>query len=142
MAMPFLNNAVSLTLMFAALLVFAIAYRFYGVFMAYWVLRPNTKNATPATVLADGRDYVATHKNVLFGHHFAAVAAAGAIGVAGACRLAWCAVDTHRVRTGRWRARYGSTVCLCARRGTEPSDHCQTEAIGPLKVLPLLTRME
>src|SRR5690606_14125415 len=75
--MPLLNNVTSLTLMFAALLVFAIAYRFYGVFMAYRVLRLNAKNATPAMTLADGRDYVATHKNVLFGHHFAAIAAAG-----------------------------------------------------------------
>src|SRR5690606_3867270 len=49
----------------------------YGVFMAYRVLRLNAKNATPAMTLADGRDYVATHKNVLFGHHFAAIAAAG-----------------------------------------------------------------
>src|SRR5690606_38476416 len=32
---------------------------------------------TPAVEFADGKDYVATNKNVLFGHHFAAIAAAG-----------------------------------------------------------------
>ncbi|PRD49043.1 carbon starvation protein A [Sphingobacterium haloxyli] len=67
----------ALTLVFVALLIFAIAYRFYGIFVAQRVLRLNAKNVTPAVALADGRDYVATNKNVLFGHHFAAIAAAG-----------------------------------------------------------------
>lgn len=75
--MEFLNGINALTLVFAALLIFAIAYRFYGVFLAHRVLRLNAKNVTPAVELADGRDYVATNKNVLFGHHFAAIAAAG-----------------------------------------------------------------
>lgn len=67
----------ALTLVFAALLLFAIAYRFYGIFLANKVLRLNEKNITPAIEFADGKDYVATNKNVLFGHHFAAIAAAG-----------------------------------------------------------------
>ncbi|RZF62928.1 carbon starvation protein A [Sphingobacterium corticibacterium] len=67
----------ALTLVFVALLLFAIAYRFYGIFMANKVLRLNAKNVTPAIEFADGKDYVATNKNVLFGHHFAAIAAAG-----------------------------------------------------------------
>ncbi|KAA8485046.1 carbon starvation protein [Arcticibacter tournemirensis] len=75
--MGFLNGVNALTLVFAALLVFAIAYRYYGVFMAAKVLRLNAKNVTPAIEFADGKDYVATNKNVLFGHHFAAIAAAG-----------------------------------------------------------------
>lgn len=75
--MEFLNGINALTLVFAALLIFAIAYRFYGIFMAHRVLRLNGKNATPAVEFADGHDYVATNKNVLFGHHFAAIAAAG-----------------------------------------------------------------
>ena len=56
---------------------FAIAYRFYGIFIANKVLRLNDGNTTPAVEFADGKDYVATNKNVLFGHHFAAIAAAG-----------------------------------------------------------------
>jgi carbon starvation protein len=75
--MDFLNGANALTLVFIALLLFAIAYRFYGVFIASKVLRLNAKNKTPAIEFADGKDYVATNKNVLFGHHFAAIAAAG-----------------------------------------------------------------
>ena len=75
--MEFLNGVNALTLVFVSLLVFAIAYRFYGIFMANKVLRLNANNVTPAIEFADGKDYVATNKNVLFGHHFAAIAAAG-----------------------------------------------------------------
>ena len=75
--MEFLNGVNALTLVFTALLMFAIAYRYYGIFLANKVLRLNAKNVTPAIEFADGKDYVATNKNVLFGHHFAAIAAAG-----------------------------------------------------------------
>lgn len=75
--MDFFNGINALTLVFTALLLLAIAYRFYGIFMAHRVLRLNANNPTPAVSLADGRDYVATNRNVLFGHHFAAIAAAG-----------------------------------------------------------------
>ncbi|CAM2971472.1 carbon starvation protein A [Chryseobacterium flavum] len=75
--MDFLNNINALTLIFVSILIFAIAYRFYGIFMANKVLRLNDQHTTPAVEFADGKDYVATNKNVLFGHHFAAIAAAG-----------------------------------------------------------------
>lgn len=75
--MEFLNEINALTLVFTSLLIFAIAYRFYGIYLANKVLRLNDKNTTPAVEFADGKDYVATNKNVLFGHHFAAIAAAG-----------------------------------------------------------------
>lgn len=75
--MDFLNNINALTLVFTSVLIFAIAYRFYGIFLANKVLRLNDNNTTPALEFADGKDYVATNKNVLFGHHFAAIAAAG-----------------------------------------------------------------
>lgn len=75
--MNYLDGINALTLLFAALLIFAIAYRFYGIFMANKVLRLNAKNITPAVEFADGQDYVKTNKSVLFGHHFAAIAAAG-----------------------------------------------------------------
>lgn len=75
--MEFLNGINALTLVFVSILIFAIAYRFYGIFMANKLLRLNDKNTTPAVEFADGKDYVATNKNVLFGHHFAAIAAAG-----------------------------------------------------------------
>lgn len=67
----------AITLVFTSLCVFAIAYRFYGLFMADKVLRLDNSRQTPAVKYADGHDYVSTNKNVLFGHHFAAIAAAG-----------------------------------------------------------------
>ncbi len=67
----------ALTLVFVSLCVFAIAYRFYGLFMANKVLGLKIERLTPAVKMADGHDYVATNKFVLFGHHFAAIAAAG-----------------------------------------------------------------
>ncbi len=67
----------SLTLVFATLCIFAIAYRFYGIFIANKVLNLKMDRLTPAVKMADGVDYVETNKFVLFGHHFAAIAAAG-----------------------------------------------------------------
>jgi len=67
----------ALTLIFVALCVFAIAYRFYGVFIADKVMNLREDRSTPAVTMADGHDYVKTNKYVLFGHHFAAIAAAG-----------------------------------------------------------------
>ncbi|HEX8989919.1 MAG TPA: carbon starvation protein A [Rhodocyclaceae bacterium] len=67
----------ALTLIFAALCVFAIAYRFYGIFIGSKVMNLREDRVTPAVALADGHDYVKTNKFVLFGHHFAAIAAAG-----------------------------------------------------------------
>jgi carbon starvation protein len=68
-------NAV--TLVFVGLCVFAVAYRFYGLFIADRVLGVKAERITPAVALADGHDYHSTNKFVLFGHHFAAIAAAG-----------------------------------------------------------------
>jgi len=67
----------ALTLVFVALCVFAIAYRFYGLFLARTVLELKEDRVTPAVTMADGHDYVKTNKYILFGHHFAAIAAAG-----------------------------------------------------------------
>jgi carbon starvation protein len=67
----------ALTLVFVSLCIFAIAYRLYGVFIARRVLEIDERRVTPAVALADGHDYHKTNKYVLFGHHFAAIAAAG-----------------------------------------------------------------
>lgn len=67
----------ALTLVFAALCLFAIGYRFYGLFFVRKVLGVKPERVTPAVKMADGVDYVKTNKFVLFGHHFAAIAAAG-----------------------------------------------------------------
>ena len=64
-------------LVVAAVCIYMIAYRFYGRFVAYKVLKLDKNRATPAMVNDDGRDFVPTNKSVLFGHHFAAIAGAG-----------------------------------------------------------------
>ncbi|WP_242392266.1 carbon starvation CstA family protein [Anaeromyxobacter oryzisoli] len=67
----------ALTLVLATLGVFAVAYRYYGLFIARKVLGLDGGRTTPAIALADGHDYHKTNRFVLFGHHFAAIAAAG-----------------------------------------------------------------
>ncbi|GAB1718858.1 MAG: Carbon starvation protein CstA [Nitrosospira sp.] len=61
----------------ATVCIYAIAYRFYSLFIASRVLRLDATRMTPAYKFNDGLDYVPTNKHVLFGHHFAAIAGAG-----------------------------------------------------------------
>ncbi|WP_294277479.1 carbon starvation CstA family protein [uncultured Sphingomonas sp.] len=60
----------------AAVSVYLIAYRYYALFIAK-VIGIDPSRPTPAIRRADGLDYVATDRTVLFGHHFAAIAGAG-----------------------------------------------------------------
>src|SRR2546426_2184233 len=64
-------------LVVAAVCVYFIAYRFYGLFVANRVLGVDATRPTPAARHNDGLDYVPTNRYVLFGHHFAAIAGAG-----------------------------------------------------------------
>jgi len=64
-------------LVIAAVCVYLIAYRFYSLFIANKVMGLEANRLTPAYKYNDGLDYVPTNKNVLFGHHFAAIAGAG-----------------------------------------------------------------
>jgi carbon starvation protein len=75
--MDALTGMNAVTLIFVALCVFAIGYRFYGIFVANKVLKLDGERPMPSVTQADGIDYVKTDKYVLFGHHFAAIAAAG-----------------------------------------------------------------
>jgi len=61
----------------AAVCVYLIAYRFYSLYIARDVMQLDPRRMTPAYKHNDGLDYVPTNKNVLFGHHFAAIAGAG-----------------------------------------------------------------
>ncbi|WP_426998221.1 carbon starvation CstA family protein [Pseudarthrobacter sp. N5] len=62
---------------FASVCTYLIGYRFYSKIIEKYLLKPNDRRATPAEYKADGKDYVRTDRNVLFGHHFAAIAGAG-----------------------------------------------------------------
>lgn len=68
-------NAVSVVI--GSICILVIAYRLYGYFFTNKVLKINESKPTPAHELEDGKDYVPTNKWVTFGHHFAAIAAAG-----------------------------------------------------------------
>lgn len=68
-------NAV--TIVIGSICILMIAYRLYGTFIALKVLKLDDSKPTPAHKLEDGKDYVPTNKWVAFGHHFAAIAAAG-----------------------------------------------------------------
>ncbi|MBT0669250.1 carbon starvation protein A [Novosphingobium profundi] len=67
----------ALWIVVAAVSCFLVAYRYYALYIARHVMRLDPLRATPALTRADGLDYVATDKRVLFGHHFAAIAGAG-----------------------------------------------------------------
>ena len=61
----------------AAICVYAIGYRFYSAWIAARVLSVDVERATPAIRLNNGRDFVPTHRWIVFGHHFAAIAGPG-----------------------------------------------------------------
>ena len=67
----------AITIVIGAICILMIAYRLYGTFIAVKVLKLDDSVPTPAHELEDGKDYVPTNKWVTFGHHFAAIAAAG-----------------------------------------------------------------
>ncbi|MFA7008599.1 MAG: carbon starvation protein A, partial [Elusimicrobiales bacterium] len=67
----------ALTLLATALLIYALAYRFYAGFIIAKVLAFDAARRTPAHALNNDYDYKPTNRWVLFGHHFAAIAGAG-----------------------------------------------------------------
>ncbi|WP_148877238.1 carbon starvation CstA family protein [Serratia marcescens] len=67
----------ALWIVVASVAVYLVAYRYYSLYIATRVMKLDAGRATPAVVNNDGLNYVPTNKNVLFGHHFAAIAGAG-----------------------------------------------------------------
>jgi len=57
--------------------ILALAYRYYSAFIAARLMMLDDTRVTPAHQLNDGRNFHPTHRLVLFGHHFAAIAGAG-----------------------------------------------------------------
>jgi carbon starvation protein len=56
-----------------------LAYNFYARRIDREVIQSDAKRATPARMYMDGVDFMPTSRNVLFGYHFKAIAAAGPI---------------------------------------------------------------
>ncbi|MGH8446090.1 MAG: carbon starvation CstA family protein, partial [Solimonas sp.] len=67
----------ALWIVVAAISVYLVAYRYYSRFLADKVVGLDARRPTPASLNNDGLDYVPTHRHMLFGHHFAAIAGAG-----------------------------------------------------------------
>jgi carbon starvation protein len=67
----------AMPVMIVALVVLALAYRYYSAFLAARVASLDDSRVTPAVRLADGQNYHPTNRWVLFGHHFAAISGAG-----------------------------------------------------------------
>ncbi|MGB7541525.1 MAG: carbon starvation CstA family protein [Burkholderiales bacterium] len=56
-----------------------LAYNLYAKRIDRYVIQADAKRATPARMYMDGVDFMPTSRNVLFGYHFKAIAAAGPI---------------------------------------------------------------
>jgi len=67
-----------LTILLVAIVLFAVAFKTYGGYLAKLVGLDN-KNKTPAHTMTDGVDYVPAKAPVLMGHHFASIAGGGPI---------------------------------------------------------------
>jgi carbon starvation protein len=67
----------ALWIIVAAVCIYAIGFRFYSAWVAARVLTIDATRATPAERLDNGRDFVPTHRWIVFGHHFAAIAGPG-----------------------------------------------------------------
>ncbi len=60
-------------------LIFLLAYRWYGRFLAKKVFELDDSKTTPAVEINDGQDFVPAKKGMLLSQHFSAIAAAGPI---------------------------------------------------------------
>jgi len=58
---------------------YVIAYKTYGRFLAHKIFKINDKNLAPSEELRDDVDFVPTKRDVLLGHHFASIAGTGPI---------------------------------------------------------------
>lgn len=65
-------------MMVVSLVFLGLGYRFYGRYVSR-LIGLDDQRVTPAVSINDGNDYVPTRPWVLFGHHFASIAAAGPI---------------------------------------------------------------
>ncbi|SPT54374.1 Carbon starvation protein A [Actinomyces bovis] len=71
------ENVNTIWFVVTAISTYAIGYRFYALYIQRTIMRPDDSNATPAERINNGRDFDPTHRVVLYGHHFAAIAGAG-----------------------------------------------------------------
>ncbi|RAP30328.1 carbon starvation protein A [Candidatus Marinamargulisbacteria bacterium SCGC AG-414-C22] len=58
---------------------YMVAYHTYGKFIANKIFKINPAQQVPAKQYADGQDFVASDRQVMFGHHFTSIAGTGPI---------------------------------------------------------------
>lgn len=61
------------------LVLFSLAYKFYGSYLSQKIFELSDDDLTPAEELNDGIDFVPTKKSILIGHHFSSIAGAAPI---------------------------------------------------------------
>jgi carbon starvation protein len=71
-----------------SLVLYVVAYRTYGRYIARRVFKIDPGRTTPATELNDGVDYVPSRRELVFGHHFTSIAGTGPI-VGPAVAVVW-----------------------------------------------------
>lgn len=62
-----------------SLVLYLVAYRTYGRWLSRKLFKLDPEAQVPSRQLADGHDYVATKKEIIFGHHFTSIAGTGPI---------------------------------------------------------------
>jgi carbon starvation protein len=67
----------ALIVLFGVVILLALAYRWYGRWLATRVFPLDDSEPTPAHTMRDGRDFVPAPPLVVFGHHFASIAGLG-----------------------------------------------------------------
>ena len=78
----------TLIIVLASFVLYIIAYKTYGRFLASKVFKIDPSNQTPACEINDGVDFVPSKKSLVFGHHFTSIAGTGPI-VGPAIAVVW-----------------------------------------------------
>lgn len=69
----------TLLIALGSLVAYFIAYNTYGKWLGQRIFKLDPERIPPSQELADGTDYVATPRSVVFGHHFTSIAGTGPI---------------------------------------------------------------
>lgn len=69
----------TLLIALAAFVLYLVAYHTYGKWLARKFFKLDPLAETPSYALEDGKDYVPTSKQIVFGHHFTSIAGTGPI---------------------------------------------------------------
>lgn len=81
--MSFLDQLTADKIVAVIIVIYLLAYKFYGSFVEKHVFKVDNSNETPAHEFNDGIDFLPTRKTILFGHHFASIA--GVAPIIGPC---------------------------------------------------------